>query len=429
MKRIKLVGAALTFMFLLSACGGSGGGGGSAAQGSGQGGTAGGAAFTITYTNTTDPNGVSIVPAIDTYRQWFVENADGTFRGPFTSGGTGVVNLGQEERSAVNLTKKESLYYTTYMGAPVQALTFYTGDQVGNTSVGVTLQNSGATGEMEVNVPFRSWSPVTSDTFQLYMSQVYPDEILGNDNLANIFVSYRVSALLEPDSYYDFRTELPWTAVGSVTFDVSTMKRYATRTWSCVDDLSGDPPYVIAQRKGLLFYEVGRGVVTGAGGTSGTVGVPDLFPADGWYLASGSMNPKVVKKFSLSSSSIQLVPLDRYIDPNSLSYSAAQRTFSFSILPVAGKAGTDTISFGMLRLSKAGSVTWDIYFPWSSVVNGKLALPAMPENPALPAFDFAQIFIYRLDGGSYRDALLYTLNQKGYQLQSYAMDGTFTFFQ
>jgi hypothetical protein len=429
MKAIQLVAAAFSFMFLLSACGGSGSGSGSTASGSGQDGTTDASAFSITYTNTTDQDGLSIITGMDFFMQWFVENADGTVRGPYSSGGTGVVDLGPEGRTVVNLTMKESFYYVTYVGMPARALTHYTGDFVGVTSSSATLQNSGATGQMAMNVPYSGWSPVTSDPFQLYKSFVYSDDILGNDNLANIFVSYRTSAAQEPNSSYDFRTDLSWNAVSSQTFDVSSMKNYATRAWSCVDDLSGDLPYVIAQRKGLLFYEIGRGVATSPEGNAGVVGVPDLFPADNWYLASGSMNPKVVKQFSLSSSSIQLVPLDRYIDPNSFSFNASLRTFSFSLLPVSGKAGMDTISFGMLRLSKAGSVTWEIYFPWSSVVNGTLTLPALPDHANLPAFDFAQIYVYRLDGSSYQDVLLYSLNHKGYPLASYAADTAYSFLQ
>jgi hypothetical protein len=170
-------------------------------------------------------------------------------------------------------------------------------------------------------------------------------------------------------------------------------------------------------------------VSTSSDGTSGIVGVPDLFPADNWYLASGSINPKIVKQFSLSSSSIQLVPLDLYIDPNSLSFNASSRTFSFSLLPVAGKAGTDRISFGVLHLSMGGSVAWDIYFPWSSVVNGTLTLPAFPEHATLPAFDFAKLDIYRLDSEGYQGMILYSLNHKGYPLASYAMDSAFRFLQ
>jgi hypothetical protein len=432
MKRRQLIAAASMFLLLLSGCGGSGGGSGvgsgSTASGNGQGGTTtGGAAFSITYTHTTDQDGLSIISGIDFFTQWFVENADGSIRGPYTSGGTGVVDLGPEGRAAANLTMEESFHYVTYVGAPARALTCYTGAFVGVTSASVTLQNSGATGQMAINVPYRGWSTVSSDPFQFYTHDVYSDEILGNDNLANIFVSYRTSASQEPHSFYDFRTDLSWNAVGSQTFDVSSMKNYAIRSWSCVDDLNGDLPYVIGQRKGLLFFEIGRGVAAGPDGKSGTVGVPDLFPADNWYLASGSINPKVVKQFSLSSSSIHLVPLDRYIDANSLSFNASTRTFSFSLLPVSGKAGTDTIGFGKLRLSSAGSVVWDIYFPWSSVVNGTLTLPALPGYSTLPAFDFAQLEVYRLDGRSYQDMLLYSLNHMGYPLPSYAMDSAYRF--
>lgn len=429
MKKVQQLVPVLMTLLILSACGGSGGGSGSTSSVNNQDDITGGAAFTITYSNTTDPNGLSIVSAIDMGTRWYVENADGTVRGPYTSAGTGTVLLGQEGRAVANLTLNEGSYYATYVETPVQPLTFYTGDQVGVTSVRVTLQNSGATGEMEVNAPYRSWSSVTSDPFQSYASTVYSDDILGNDNLAGIFVSYRTSALQEPNSYYDFRTGLSWNAVGSQTFDVASMKRYATRTWSCVDDLSANLPYVVAQRKGLLFYEIGRGVDTSSVGTSGVVGVPDLFPADGWYLASGSTNPKIVKQFSLSSSSIQLAPLDRRIDPNSLSFNASSRTFSFSLSAVAGKGGTDTIGLCKLRLSKAGSVSWDIYFPWSSVVNGALTLPALPGYSTLPAFDFAQLDAYRLDGSSYSDMLLYSLNHMGYPLPSYAMDSASKFLQ
>jgi hypothetical protein len=124
-----------------------------------------------------------------------------------------------------------------------------------------------------------------------------------------------------------------------------------------------------------------------------------------------------------------LIPLDRYIDSDSFSYDAAQRTFSFSLPAVSGKAGTDQISFGKLQLSVGGSMTWDIYFPWSSVVNGKLTLPALPGHQVLPAFDFAHLEVYRLDSGSYKDMVLYSMNHMGYPLPGYAMDSAFEFLQ
>jgi hypothetical protein len=213
-------------MFILSACGsgGSGSGGGSTSNGAGSN-TSGSSVFSITYTNTTDTDGLSIVPAIDFFTEWFVENTDGSVRGPYTSAGTGTVLLGQEGRATANLTMSEgSIYYATYMDAPVQPLTFFTGENVGTTSVRVSLQNTGATGEMLLNVPYRGVMQVTTDPAQFYSSTVSTGEILGTDNLAGIFIGYRTSSLQEPASLYDFGGRIPWNSVGSQSFDVSSMK-------------------------------------------------------------------------------------------------------------------------------------------------------------------------------------------------------------
>ena len=65
-------------------------------------------------------------------------------------------------------------------------------------------------------------------------------------------------------------------------------------------------------------------------GTSGSIGIPDEFPADAWYLASGStLLPEIVQAVDpASTDTIVMDPLPGFIDGNTMVYDANAGTFS-----------------------------------------------------------------------------------------------------
>jgi hypothetical protein len=115
---------------------------------------------------------------------------------------------------------------------------------------------------------------------------------MGYDDKANAFVCYRSSIADEPLIRYGYKLDFPASEIGNVTLNVSDFKTCVEKDWSSTEDLATDLPFVVAQRKGAMFAWVGDSVDDGSG-TQGTFGLADLFPADHWYLASGSIIPDV----------------------------------------------------------------------------------------------------------------------------------------
>jgi hypothetical protein len=380
-----------------------------------------GTGFRVTYTHTAAVGGAPGQDVLSFLLAWYVENDDGTVRGPFSNGATNTVDLGQERRDRVNLTRRMHFAYTTFMSLPARAFSYYTGDALtDDTSLNLTLLNTAAIGEVGLSAPPGTWALVQSDPYSTTVPNVFSSNVFDKDARASLFVSYRAFSSDEPESYYDFKLDLPWESFGSQTFDVATMKRSSARSWTATADLGSDRPTVIAQRNGLLLYDVGR---SDSGGTGGSFGMPDRFPADNWYLGAGSMAElDVVTRIDPAPTAATVLrPFDRAIVGGSMAYDPAQRTFAFSLTALPGEPGTDSVDLGRLFLKQGGSLVWEIYFPGSAVENGVLHLPALPEHPALPAFDYVQLDLFRLDAGTTADALYwYQLDQKGNTYPCYA---------
>lgn len=408
--------------FLPFSYGGCGGGGSGGTGGSGSSAGLGLSNFYIDYTHTA---------GIETWEWgigWYVENPDGSVRGPFDSGGTGFVDLGQDSRFTATITRSiMGGFYYSFMNVPVGLVDYYTGDTIGNyTTLRVNLENAVIGEEMRFTYASDRWWSITADPFTFSQS-IFSTDISGYDDNANAFVCYRSSSAEEPLIRYDYKLDFPPSEIGNVTMDVIDFKTTVARDWSSSEDIGTDLPFVLAQRKGAMFSWVGDSVDAGSG-MQGTFGLADQFPADYWYLASGSIYPDVVAGFDPAATTpVTLKPFDRYIDNTSMVVDLTLGTFTVSVPARFGYPGTDPIHYGMLRLIKIGSptISWEIYFPWSIVTeigdDGTLQLPTLPGYPTLPEFDTIMLELYRLDGSTTADAMLqYYLNHKENPYPSFA---------
>ena len=358
---------------------------------------------------------------LDFFNEWYVENADESLRGPYDSGGDGVVDLGQESRTEANVTLDMSgTFYFTYMNMPVGNNTYNTDNRIGGGTVRATLTNAVPGDEAHIAYFIDNYFSITG-TPQVLAQSVTLYDIVGTDGMANILVNYRSSSLEEPLTRYDFKLDFPSSDVGNVSMDLGAFKTRVPRNWTATNDLTTDKPFVMAQRKGVMFSPIGSSDAD-LGGMSGTFGFPDQFPADRWYLASGGIPvmPEVVTEFNISDNTVSLLPLDRVVDGPSMAVDVQNRTFTATI------SGTDRIDYAHLLLAAGGSLSWDIYFPWSVVqMTGDTAtvhLPALPGHPTMPAFDFMKLEIYRLDAATTVNSMLrYILDAKRNPYPSYAM--------
>lgn len=399
----------------MASCGGGGGGGDSVTDGTGGGGGVGTSNFTVTYTDTSE------IKTLDFFNEWYVENADGSLRGPYDSGGDGVVDLGQESRTEANVTLDMSgTFYFTYMDMPVGDNPYNTDDRLGGGTVQATLTNVPPGDEAYIAYFIDNFFSITSTPYTLAQSVTLYD-ILGTDGMANVFVNYRSSILEEPLTRYDFRIDFPSSDVGNISMDLGSFKTRVPKNWTSTNDLTTDKPFVMAQRKGVIFSPIGNSDAD-LGGMSGTFGFPDQFPADRWYLASGNLPvmPEIVTEFNTSDVTVALLPLGRSIDGPSMAVDVLNGTFTATI------NGTDRVDYAHLLLASGGSLSWDIYFPWSVIqMNGETAtlhLPSLPGHPTLPAFDFMKLEIYRLDAATTVNSMLrYILDAKRNSYPSYAM--------
>jgi hypothetical protein len=413
----------------LAACGGGGnsassdlGAAGTGGSGGASGGGSGGSgSFAVTYTDIA--NLANWEGAVD----WFVEDA-GSVSGPFDSGGTGVVSLGQPVGTTVHLTRREAFYYFTFMDAPVDAISFYTGDRdlaSVNENVTVNLANGAIDDQLMLFYPFPNWWDIDQVPYTLTQT-VGSADLIANDGTATVFINYRASEAEEPASRYDFRLDLTPMELSSVDFDVAALhQRTNTRQWQSNAMLSGSAlPYLWAQRKGIFLI---AGESSSGGGTSGLVGLPDQFPADRWYLASGpTLMPQIVQSVDPASADIIMMdPLPGFIDDNTIVYDANAGTISVMAPGVA------PIHFGRLTLA-TNSEVWEIYFPATALqISGDmitLALPEHPGNAQLTAFTSVSIDFYRLDGGATAEAMYrYLWNRRAHSLPSFAMQSEFAF--
>jgi|GEM_PF-4780988 len=412
---IILIGLSLPFTY-----GGCGGGGGSS-DGNPSGGL-GLSNFYIDYTHTADINlwewGID----------WYAENADGSVRGPYDSGGSGFVDLGQDARSRATITRAlMGGFYYTFMNVPVGPVDYYTGETAGDyTTLRVTLQNAVIGEEMRLAYASGSWWTVDTVPYTFAQS-IFSTDISSYDDNASAFVSYRSSSAEEPLVRYGYKLDFPQSQIGSVTLNVNEFNTCVSKNWTATEDIGSDLPFVMAQRMGATFAYVGDSVDDGSG-MQGTFGLADQFPADHWYLAFGFIFPDVAAEFDPAATTpVSLKPFDRYIDDTSMAVDSVQGTFTVSVPARFGHPGTDPIHYGMLRLIKIGSpsISWEIYFPWSIVTEigntGTLQLPVLPGYATLPSFDTIMLELYRLDGTTTPDSMLqYHLNHKENPYPSYA---------
>ena len=416
--------ATIVFAFGLAACGGGGsspapvdpGAGGTG--GTGGGGTGG---FAVTYSD------IANLASWESFVDWFVEDG-GSVTGPFNSGGTGVVGLGQPMGTTVHLTRREAFFYFTFMDAPVDAISFYTGDRdltSVNENVTINLSNTTIGDQLMLFYPFPNWWDIDQDPYTLTQT-VGSADLIADDATATVFINYRASEADEPASRYDYRLDLAPSALSSVDFDAAALRqRTTTRQWQSNAMLNGSAlPFLWAQRKGIFLI---AGESSSGGGTSGLIGLPDQFPADRWYLASGlTLMPEIVQSVDPASTDVIVMdPLSGFIDDNTIAYDANAGTVSVMAPGVA------PIHFGHLRLATTSEV-WEIYFPATALqISGDivtLALPEHPINAQLPAFTSVSIDLYRLDGGATPEAMYrYLWNRRAHSLPSFAMQSEFTF--
>jgi hypothetical protein len=414
----------------LAACGGGGdgsapndlgAGGTGGTGGTGGGGSGGSGSYAVTYTD------IASLASWEGAVDWFVEEA-GSVSGPFDSGGTGVVSLGQPGGTTVHLTRREAFFYFTFMDAPVDAISFYTGDRdlaSVNENVTVNLANTTIDDQLMLFYPFPNWWDVDQVPYTLTQT-VGSADLIADDGTATVFINYRASEAEEPASRYDFRLDLAPTELSSVDFDVAALRQRASiRQWQSNAMLSGSAlPFLWAQRKGIFLI---AGESSSGGGTSGLVGLPDQFPADRWYLASGpTLMPEIVQSVDPASTDIIVMdPLPGFIDDNTITYDANVGTVSVMA------PGVTPIHFGHLRLA-TNSEVWEIYFPASALQISSdtitLALPEHPVNAQLPAFTSVTIEFYRLDdGATAEDMYRYLWNRRTHSLPSFAMQSEFAF--
>ena len=372
------------------------------------------AAFSVTFTHTDD---------INTWEwplDWYAEQPGGTVSGPFDSGGTGIVSLGQVSGQTVHLSRSVGgSFIYTYMNVPVQPIIFYTGDAAqdfGYKNVTVNLENATLDDEMLLLVP--SWWTIDQKPYTLAQSYAESD-MVDNDGFVSVFVSYRSNSNEEPASRYAFRMNLLPSQLGDVPFDVHAMHhRSIARQWqSSVELRNNDAPYLMSWRKGV-FILAGESV---SQGTSGSFGIPDAFPAEKWYLSSGSIVlPDIVKAFSpLGSEPVSMEPLAGHIDGSTMALNVLQGSFSVSA------PGLGSVGYGLLRLANT-SKSWEVYFPGDALQKTgdtlTLALPKFPTQSGYPVFTSANLYLSRLDDGAtalhmYR----FLWNKRGNPMPSYAM--------
>jgi hypothetical protein len=411
----------------LGACGGSGGsssGSGGGGGGSGGGGSGGGSGsgFSVTYTH------IANLASWEWAVEWFVDDA-GSITGPFDSGGSGVVNLGQPAGATVELTRREAFLYVTFMDTPVEAISYYTGNTdltSANRDVTVNLANTTVGDQLMLFYPFPSWWDVDQNPYSLTQTVATAD-LIADDGTASVFINYRGSEAEEPTSRYDFRSDLAPSTLSSVDFDVNTLRqRTTTRQWQSSAMLTGGAlPYLWARRKGVFLI---AGESTSGGGTSGLIGLPDQFDADSWYLVSGlTLLPDIVAAVDpVSTDVIAMEPLAGLIDDNTIIYDANAGTVTVAA------PGVTPIDFGHMRLSST-SESWEIYFPASALqIAGDvvtLSLPGHPAHTQLPAYSAVTIDFYRLDdGATAEDMYRFLWNRRTEPLPSFAMQSATALF-
>lgn len=356
---------------------------------------------------------------------WYVEDDSG-LSGPFDSGGSGVVNLGPVSGPPVHLSRTLANFVFTAMNVPLEPVVFYTGENTISPSfsdVTVTLENAGLGDELLLFYPFVNWWSIDQSPYSLTQSFSGVD-VVDNDGEVSVFVSYRSDEGEEPSSRYDFRLGLSPAELADVSFDAAALRtRTPVRSWqSSVELRNSDTPYLLARRKGVHLI-TGESRVDPAG-TSGTIGIPAAFPAERWYLVSGSPSEAIVREFDPADPSpIVMEPLAGWIDDTTMAIDAGQGRFSVSA------PGVGPVDFGLLLLA-CGTGYWEICFPGSALqVAGDtltLSLPAYPLGPT-PSFDSARLELYRLDGATPREMFRHRWNPRSNPLPSYAMQSEFSF--
>ena len=184
--------ATIVLALSLVACGGGGNdpasdpgvGGTGGTGGTGGGGSGGSGGFAVTYTD------VANLASWESFVDWFVEDA-GSVAGPFNSGGTGVVSLGQPTGTTVHLTRQEAFFYFTFMGAPVDAISFYTGDRdlaSVNENVTVNLSNTAIDDQLMLFYPFPNWWDIDQVPYTLTQT-VGSADLIADDGTATVFIN------------------------------------------------------------------------------------------------------------------------------------------------------------------------------------------------------------------------------------------------
>lgn len=430
--RVSLVASCLAVV--LASCGGGGGADpaatNTAAPGgsTGSGGTGGGAAsgFSIQYTHTAEIDGSALIPNMNFFYDWFVENADGSMRGPFESDGAGRVDLGAESRARVNVTRSLSTAFNyTYMDVPVGQRSYYNGMHRASPDGRVTVSGQGASGQVRLGHDLLGWHNVTADPFAVPQQINMLELVIGNDNLSSMFVSLRAAESEEPLSRYAYRLDFPSTELRTLTVNMASPRTRTSRGWQSTRQTLGSPPCVVAERKGQFHRDIGGAAPQVGVVSAGTIGVPEQFPADRWYLADSCFFLNVVAQFNPADSApIALRHSDRSIVSQSFVFDAAQRTLSFQL--AAG--GSDRIDYGAVELHQGGTLSWIVYFPASALVTATdgsgrttLRLPSLPRHASLPAFDFVSLTLYRFDSTiTSDDFLTFLLNGKNNPMPSHA---------
>lgn len=387
-------------------------------DGDGAGTGTGAGAFSIMYTHTREI--ASWEWAVD----WFVESQD-ALTGPFDSGGTGVVDLGNPATTTVHLSRREGPFVVTYMDVPVDPITYYTGAAEISpqfTNVTVNVDNATVGDELLLFYPFVNWWSIDQNPYSLTQS-VSGVDIVDDTGRASVFVSYRQSSVEEPNSRYGFVTDLDPSMLSNVEFDVVALhQRTQTIEWQSSGTLTGfGAPSLWAKHNGVYLLV---GDSTDGVNTSGLIGWPDQFPADEWYLLSGlTARPDMVKRVNPGTATIPLEPMSGFIEDNSVFYDPVAGTLSVNA------PGMTSIDFGHVLFGSTTS-PWELYFPASAItITGDLVvihLPMLVEQTPLPDFQSVSIDFYRLDDGGTPEAMYRHLwNRRGEPIPSYAMHSAF----
>jgi len=424
---------------VLASCGGGGGGAAAdpdpnAAPGGAGGGGGAASGFAIQYTHATEVDGSALIPNMNFFYDWFVENADGSMRGPFESDSGGRVDLGAESRTRVNLTRSLSPSFNyTYMDVPVGQVNYYNGMHRASPDGRVTVRGQGATGQARPGHTLLGWANVTSDPFTLPHPMDTLEPVIASDNLSSMFVGFRSGESEEPLSRYTYRLDFPSAELRTLTVDMANLRTRTSRGWQSTRQTLGSPPCVFAARKGQIYSDIGGAAPQVGVVSAGTIGVPDQFPADRWYLTDSCFIPGVVAEFNPADTApVVLRHADRRIASQSFVFDAAQRTVSFQF----EGSGTDRLDYGFVELHRGGTLSWVVYFPASALgtaTDGSgrtvLRLPGLPGHPSLPAFDFVHVTLYRFDSAITSDGFLtFVLNGKTNPLPSHATVSGFQLF-